>query len=57
MTTRTVKASDAVLAQMGDQTTEVTSSTTSMPKEAIIAPRKLPMPPKMMIARSREIRS
>src|SRR5579859_3734697 len=58
-TSRTTTSSikKTVLAQTGDHTTAVTSSITSIPTEAIRAPCKLPMPPKIMMASRREIRS
>src|SRR5438105_3812511 len=53
----TSRMKKTVLAQTGDQITEVTSSTTSIRTEAITAPLTLPMPPKRMIASRRQIRS
>src|SRR5947209_12541297 len=53
----TSRMKKTVLAQTGDQITEVTSSIMSIPNEAMSAPLKLPMPPKMMMASRREIRS
>ena len=44
-------------AQVGETSTEVMSSATSMPSDATIAPRRLPNPPSTTIASRREMRS
>src|SRR5215469_8822682 len=48
---------NTVLAHVGDHTIAVTSSTTSANTAATSAPLSDPMPPKIMIASRREIRS
>src|SRR5258708_10973900 len=53
----TSKKKNTVFAHTGDHTTAVTSSITSIPNDAISAPRKLPMPARIIITSKREIRS